>query len=124
MQIQKNVLPADHIDLNWSRLTLGKILMRTGALGEAESTLRSALERLEQTLPPDHPGIAAARGALGECLVIETRYAEAEPLLVESYKVFQTRVGSADPRTQSARVRLHKLYEAWGKPDEAQRYRL
>jgi serine/threonine-protein kinase len=123
MQIQRNVLPADHIDLTWSRLTLGKILMRTGALGEAESTLRSVVERLEQTLPHDHPGTAAARGALGECLVIETRYAEAEPLLVDSYKVFQARVGSADPRTQTARVRLLKLYEAWGKPDEAARYR-
>jgi serine/threonine-protein kinase len=124
MQIQREVLPADHMDLTWSRLMLGKILMRTGALGEAESTLRSVLTRLEQTLPHDHPGTAAARGALGECLVFETRYAEAEPLLLESYKVLQTRVGSADPRTQSARVRLLKLYEAWGKPDEASPYRL
>ncbi|MDP9003661.1 MAG: serine/threonine-protein kinase [Verrucomicrobiota bacterium] len=124
MQIQRAVLPVDHIDLAWSRLMLAKILMRTGAAGEAETTLRSVLARLEQTLPNDHPGIAAARGALGECLVIQSRFAEAEPLLVESYKIFQTRVGSTDPRTQSARACLLKLYQAWGKLDEAGKYRL
>jgi serine/threonine-protein kinase len=123
MQIQRIVLPQDHIDLFWSRLTVGKILMRTGALAEADSTLRSVIARIEELLPRENPGLASARGALGECLVLEKRYAEAEPLLLDSYNVFLGRVGPSDMRTQSARVRLLKLYEAWEKPEEAARYR-
>ena len=38
MQIQRNALPADNIDLTWSRITLAKILTRTGALPEADLT--------------------------------------------------------------------------------------
>lgn len=123
MQIQRNALPADHIDLTWSRITLAKILTRTGALPEAESYLRSALEKLALSLPQDHPNIASARGALGECLVMQTRYEEAEPLLLDCHNVFQARFGPTDPRTQSAKTRLIKLYEAWGKPGDAARYR-
>lgn len=67
---------------------------------------------------------AASRLSLGECLVLQKRYAEAEPLLLDCHNVFQARFGPADPRTQSARMRLGKLYEAWGKPDEVARYRI
>jgi len=123
LRIQQRALAPDHIDFTWSRITLAKILMRTGALPEAEIYLRSALEKLALSLPQDHTGAASAHGALGECLVLQTRYAEAEPLLLESHRVFQGRMGAADPRTESARDRLIKLYEAWGKPAEAARYR-
>ncbi len=123
MQIQKNALPADHIDLTWSRLTLGKILTRTGALEAAERCLRTVLEKLAKLLPQDHPNAAAARGALGECLVLKKHYAEAEPLLLDCHKIFQARFGPADPRTKTAKERLVKLYEAWGKPESAAPYR-
>jgi tetratricopeptide (TPR) repeat protein len=124
MQIQQNALPAEHPDLMWSRVTLGKILTRTGALGEAESNLRSALEKLSASMPLDHPNLASARGALGECLTSQARHSEAEPLLLDSYHVAQKRFGAADPRTHIAQERLVKLYETWGKPEEAERYRV
>ena len=124
MEIQRNALPADHIDFTWSRFRLGKILMRTGALEEAEGCLRAVLEKLVQVYPQDHPGVANTRGALGECLIRRERYPEAEPLLLDSQRVFETKMGPADPRTQNAKTRLVQLYEAWGKPDEAARYRI
>lgn len=121
--IQRASLPDNHVDHTWSQVTLAKIKMRTGALGEAESDLCAALQKLSPLFSTDHPGMASVRGALGECLVLENRYAEAEPLLLKSHTVFQKRMGSADSRTQAASTRLVDLYEAWGKPEQAAQYR-
>ena len=64
-----------------------------------------------------------ASGALGECLTVEKRFPESESLLVKSYDGLKARVGEHDPRTTEAAGRLVALYEAWGKPGEASRYR-
>ena len=94
-----------------------------GKLGEAESLLRAALERLVVALPPGHVAVAVARGALGECLFLQNNYAEAEPLLLESHQAFDLGVGAKDPRTRDACRRLVILYEAWGKPEAARPFR-
>ena len=61
--------------------------------------------------------------ALGECLTTQKRYAEADPLLTDSYNALKLKLGDRDKRTTEARQRLVKLYELWGKPDLAERYR-
>ena len=121
--IEERVLPPGHVDSTWSRVILAKIQMRTNAPETAENDLRGAIEKLAQSLSNEHPLVASARGALGECLFLQTRYADAEPLLLESHKVLLTRMGARDPRTQNAAQRLVALYEAWSKPSEAERFR-
>jgi eukaryotic-like serine/threonine-protein kinase len=123
-QIQQRALPAEHIDFVRSRVTLGKIIMQTGEFEKAESYIRQAVEKLVQSLPKGHLMIAGAQGPFGECLLLQKRYAEAEPLLIESHNAFEKRLGPKDPRTQDACRRLVRLYETWGKPDEAARYRV
>jgi tetratricopeptide (TPR) repeat protein len=122
LQIQ-SVLPPDHLDLTRSRLVSAKIEMRTGAPEKAESELRAVIEKLIASTSVEHPLVASARGALGECLILQRRYPEAETLLLESHDLFRKRMGPSDPRTQSAAARLVNLYELWGKPDGAARYR-
>ena len=46
-------------------------------------------------------------------------YAQAEPLLVESYPVLRDARGAMDARTRRSLERLVALYEAWEKPDKA-----
>ncbi len=123
LEIQKRALPPEHLDLARSRITLGKIMMRRGDSRAAEVDLRAALETLTRALPVGHGAIAAAQGALGECLTRQDRPAEAEPLLLASYAVFAKTGGDGDLRSKIARERLVALYQAWGRPDEAARYR-
>jgi hypothetical protein len=122
LNIQSAALPPDHMDFVWSRLIAAKINMQTGAPNEAETELRSIVSRLTQSFPDDYPGLASARGALGECLLLQSRFGEAEPFLLDSYNVFQARMGVADGRTKSASARLARLYAAWGMPGQAARY--
>ena len=101
----------------------GLSLARMGQTQEGERLLREAVKIRNELLPKGHFWVAVANGALGECLLLETQYEEAEPLLVESYKSLQASLGPQDPRTKEAVGRLVQLYLSWGKPGEAARYR-
>ena len=102
---------------------LGLCLTRTGRATEAEETLRTALVN----------GTAINRGdfdhtcgnpesVLGECLLAQKRYAEAELLLVTGYTDLEKRLGSQHKLTAQVRECLHDLYLGWNKPEEARRY--
>jgi tetratricopeptide (TPR) repeat protein len=102
---------------------LGRILSTTGRAREAEPLLREALAVLEQRVPRKSNPMATMLGNLGECLAAQARYAEAEPLLNESYTILKAVHVPQSPVLDEARQRLVSLYEAWGKPQDAARYR-
>jgi hypothetical protein len=67
--------------------------------------------------------IPYAASALGECLTVEKRYGEAEPLLLDSYNELKSKLGDQNKRTIEARQRLAKLYTDWEKPGQAAQFR-
>jgi len=101
----------------------GLILAKTGQPQEGEKILREAVKIRTDLLPKGHYWVALANSALGECLTIEKRYDEAEPLLLESYESLKSSQGASNPRTQIALQRLITLYENWGRSDAADAYR-
>jgi serine/threonine-protein kinase len=101
----------------------GLILAKTGQPQEGEKILREAVKIRTDLLPKGHYWIALANSALGECLTIEKRYAEAEPLLLESYQTLKSSQGASNPRTQIALQRLITLYENRGRSNAADAYR-
>ena len=85
--------------------------------------MREALAIRKKVLPPGDVMVPHTVSALGECLTAQKRYAEAEPLLTDSYNELKSKLGEQNKRTVEARQRLVKLYELWEKPDLAARYR-
>jgi len=59
---------------------------------------------------------ALTQGALGEVLVTQGRFAEAEPLLLESAESLKRSQATDNPRVLAANRRLTELYAAWQKP--------
>jgi hypothetical protein len=96
---------------------------KTGQVKEGETILREAVKIRTESLPKEHYWVALANSALGECLTIQQRYDEAEPLVVGSYESLKNSQGTNNPRTRLALQRLVELYEKWQKPDLAARYR-
>jgi hypothetical protein len=90
-------------------LIKGLLLDKTDHSQQGESILREALRLRVASLPAGHYWVAAAKGALGECLTTQKRYPEAETLLNESYASLKDRLGPRDPRTIEA-ARLANLY--------------
>jgi serine/threonine-protein kinase len=106
-----------------SYATLGVTLTRLGKPKDAEQALREALRLREKLLPPNDPLIALAKSGLGESLTAQKRYAEAEPLLLESFDQLKQNGGEQNTQTERTRERIEKLYTAWGRPDKAPQYR-
>jgi serine/threonine-protein kinase len=102
---------------------LGLVLINSGKPAQAEPYLREALTIRSTINSKGHPQVAAASGLLGECLTKQKRYREAESLLVESYNDLESSLGEQNSLIIEAQQRLVKLYEDWGKPNLAARYR-
>ncbi len=122
--IQQRMLTEGHVDFARSWIVLGKILTQTGEATAGESYLRKALELRNRAFAPAHWRIAEVQMALGDCMAEQKRYPEAEQLLVASDSILDKKFGLGDPRTTENRRLLATLYGAWGKPAEAERYRV
>ncbi len=122
LQIERKVLPAGHSESAQTLVTLGIVLTKNGKAKEGEEYLREALVIRQQALPKGHWTTANVTSMLGECLTVQGRYAEAEPLLLAGYEEIKAALGEKHPRTLEARERLPKLYEAWGKAEEGEKF--
>ena len=113
----------DHTDVASTHRSLGFVLRDRGKLGDAEAELRAALAIAERAFPAGSLGLAGYQDSLGKVLVMRTSYREAEPLLVAAYDADLEAYGADDRQTAAAAVTLVELYEAWRRPDLAERYR-
>jgi tetratricopeptide (TPR) repeat protein len=101
----------------------GTIEMRRGELAQAEGTLRQAVDVLEAALPEGHWRIAQARLRLGRCVAEAGRPEEGEPLVLAAFRVLDpARQGRPRDHAEALQVLQH-LYDALGRPEDAERYR-
>ncbi len=106
---------------------LGWNLLQQQKWAEAEAVLKDCLAKREKQQPQAW-GTFNTKSMLGAALVGQEKYSEAETLLLNGYEGMQQRVNEipAAVRTErlaEARDRLVRLYEAWGKPEEATKWR-
>jgi len=101
----------------------GLSLNRLGRAAEAESVLREAVKLRLELLPRGHFFTALAQSALGEFLVSQHRFGEAESLLTQSYTDLLKSQGPDNPRTTLARNRVQALYNDWKRPEEAAKFK-
>jgi tetratricopeptide (TPR) repeat protein len=101
---------------------LGFNLLKQEKWTEAESVLRECLAVREKTQPGAW-NTFNTRSLLGGALLGQGTYAEAEPLIVSGYEGLKARAATipsqARDRLTEAAVRGIRLYEAWGKPEQA-----
>lgn len=102
---------------------LASLLNIQSQFSRAEALARESAALLGQGLPPGHWRKSYAEGILGDALVGQGRYAEAEPLLLQSYPILKTSIGARAKPTQEILASLVSLYQSWGRPEEAARFR-
>jgi serine/threonine-protein kinase len=120
------VLRGASIDQRFAATTmlgLATLLLDRSAYSDAEPLFRDVLEILRDNLPESQEQVVAAQNGLGVCLASQGRFEEAEQLLVDSYTKLRDVGGFEPDSVQRALGRLIGLYEDWGRPEEAERYR-
>jgi eukaryotic-like serine/threonine-protein kinase len=94
---------------------------------EAERPLRQALAIREKKQMDDWPCFEN-RSLLGTSLLAQKKYADAEPLLLAGYEGLKAREARIPPpaekRIGEAGSRIIALYDAWGKKDKADEWRV
>ena len=102
---------------------LASLLMDRKAHGEAELLLRDALDVLNDGLPDTRWRVVEVQSMLGNSLAGQHRFEEAEALLLDSHAALREERGLDHQSTQRGLEWLVGLYEDWGRPEEAERYR-
>jgi WD40 repeat protein len=109
-----------------TRTNLGELYQLQGQRAKAEEWLRKCLVEREKK-EPNSFRLASTQSMLGRVLAGEKKFAEAESLLLAGYKGLKDHASTTPiwgkyylPDTE---VWLAELYENWGKPDEAKKWR-
>jgi len=119
--------PRPHpLDIALMKNTHGHALLAAGKPEQAAALLSECVRevddgRLRKTLIDMLGG--EARSLLGQCLVAQRRYPEAEPLLLEGYHMLHRIRRVVRLRFAAARSRLVDFYDARGKPASADQWR-
>ena len=101
----------------------GDVLVQLGKLEEAESLLRGILERQRGGSDDLSADAARTMGFLAAVLVRRGAYEEAEALYLPALEVARRHMPPTHPRRRELVNGLAELYEAWGRPADAERVR-
>ncbi len=96
-------------------VAIGIMLSLTGQHARAESILAEALRYYNRTMPKDARILAETKSAMGECLMAQGRFVEAEVFFKESLDSLRAGQVPQSPRIKKAENLLAALYERWGK---------
>ena len=105
---------------------LGMDLIQQGKWVEAEPLFRGCLA-IREPIQPDDWTTFNTRSMLGGSLLGQNRYADAEPLILAGYEGMKAREAripaSARPRLAQTAQQVVRLYEAWGKTEQAKAWK-
>jgi serine/threonine protein kinase/tetratricopeptide (TPR) repeat protein len=123
---RRHTLGPENMDTMASAADLALAYLSQGKFTETESLAREAVE-FNRKKQPDHWQRFRAEGLVGASLAGQKKYAEAEQLLLDSYRGMlarKDRIAVPDwYHLKRAREWIVQLYQEWGKPKEAAEWR-
>jgi tetratricopeptide (TPR) repeat protein len=114
---------SDHPWVCLVRGNIGELLTKKGDAAAAEPVLADALAMGLKIFGDQNQDVAKVRSKYGACLIQLKKYDLAEEQLLKALPVLQNSIGERNNATQTVIGRLVELYEAWGKAEEASKYR-
>jgi len=108
---------AKHLD------NLARLYETRGDYASAEPLLRECLDIRSSLLPADSDPILEIEGRLADALVTQQRHDEAESLLLTRYEAMRSRAAADGTPPEQIIQRLVRLYDVWGRPEQAETWR-
>jgi serine/threonine protein kinase/tetratricopeptide (TPR) repeat protein len=119
LDLRREVFEPGHESIGRSLLVLGRLLVETDRDKEAEPLLREAEKLFRERYPAKQDLRGEAECRLGACLVAQKHYQEAEPLLLAGWEKVEKAPEMPSRQKEQILASLAKLYESWGKKDQA-----
>lgn len=124
LEIRRETLGPDHAQVGIATAQLAGVLVARENFADAEVHYRDAVAILAGALGDDHWLTAQTRCHYGACLTRLGSYRLAEQELLSGLAALEEALGSDHARAREAASRIVQLYEAWGRREEAARFRL
>ena len=105
------------------RMNLARLYTDQDRLDEAAPMFEKALEIASHALPAAHPMRGRLQTHYGLYLTKRRRFEDAERALLGANGTLAAALPPTHPQTLEARTLLADLYDAWGRPGEAERLR-
>ncbi len=100
----------------------GFILCLKGASDEGMPYAEASLATRQELLPPEHPLLYSGHSIIGVCHTARGEFEIAETMLLDALAKSRAARGEDHEGTLGIQRRVHGLYAAWSKPEEAERY--
>jgi tetratricopeptide (TPR) repeat protein len=123
LQRKVRLLGEDHPDVLTTRNNLAAFWIREGKYADAEPHVAAVLAGARKVLPDDQAFLGVAVAWQGECLRGLGRYSEAEPALLEGYRLLAESAGPDNSKTVRAAGFLAALYSDTGDTAKAEQWR-
>ena len=108
-------------EIGYLQTMLGTVQMKQGHFADAEQTLKDTLVLFSQNIRGDHQYIASAEHYLGEALLAQQKYREAEVVLLSAVERWK-RTGASTWRSARSASALGEALQGQGRTDEAEQY--
>ena len=115
----RQALGADHPEMGQVLRNVGTLRQRQGDLAAAEREFRAALAIHTKALGEQHLQTATSNIVLGRALIARKAFPEAETFLMRARAIREKALGADAQLTRLAIEDLIKLYDAWGRPAQA-----
>lgn len=103
LTIDRRIFAPNNYSLLGHTISQSLVLIRSGKTIQGEKLMRAALNQMNAEQRK------VFEGSLGECLLAQKRYAEAEPLLLNHYRTLKETQHPASPRLKTAHERLQTI---------------
>jgi len=123
LEVYRASLGDNHRDVGIAYSNLGSSYRDVGRLDEAEGSYRAGLASLGASMGSDYWVYGQVQYNLGVLLRDQERFAEAEDLMVTGYEKIRDALGEDSNRALLTLEGVVKLYEEWGREEQAAKYR-
>ncbi len=123
-QLQRSTLGEAHPSYAGTLTALSAVLIDAGRLTEADSLLSVALAIRIARLGPEHLLVARTLRRRAQVQIGRGNFASADSLLKRAMAVARAQTTADAQIGRDLHATMAELHEAWGRPEEAERYRL
>jgi tetratricopeptide (TPR) repeat protein len=122
LEVQRRVLGDKNVETIKTMSYLAVVMIDLGQVDDGAALHRQVVETAHRTLGPAHPTTLVYRQEAAGGMYRVKRYDQAEALLLPGWEAAQSAASVPTVTRHRLASRLARLYEAWGKPEQAARY--